>query len=220
MAETIVKARRRVACVVREAPAGVEAARRRSDPGCRTLRGVRGREPWSPDLPLDVPGGRGSLYSASHLGKTTLASLAARLYDPSRGSVRIDGVDIRDMRLADLAAIVGVVSQEPTCCTPRCGRTCATPSPAPPTPRSRTLPGPRRSTTSSPGCPTVTTPWSARAGTVSPAARSSAWPSPGPCCATRVCSCWTRPPAHWTPRPSAPSSTPSTPWPGPNHHHH
>jgi len=46
------------------------------------------------------------------LGKTTLASLAARLYDPSRGSVRIDGVDIRDMRLADLAAIVGVVSQE------------------------------------------------------------------------------------------------------------
>src|SRR5713101_707533 len=112
MAETIVKARRRVACVVCEAPAGGEAARRRPDPGCRTLRGVRGREPWSPDLPLDVPGGRGSLYSASHLGKTTLASLAARLYDPSRGSVRIDGIDIRDMRLADLAAIVGVVSQE------------------------------------------------------------------------------------------------------------
>src|SRR6266851_7989961 len=103
MAETIVKARRRVACVVCEAPAGGEAARRRPDPGCRTLRGVRGREPWSPDLPLDVPGGRGSfllmLYSASSLGKTTLASLAARLYDPSRGSVRIDGVDIRDMSL-------------------------------------------------------------------------------------------------------------------------
>src|SRR5580693_7931971 len=41
----------------------------------------------------------------------------ARLADrpalrPSSGSVRIDGVDIRDIRLADLAAIVGVVSQE------------------------------------------------------------------------------------------------------------
>ena len=45
-------------------------------------------------------------------GKTTLASLIARLYDPSSGSVRIDGIDLRDMRFADLAAIVGVVSQE------------------------------------------------------------------------------------------------------------
>src|SRR6202021_140386 len=40
------------------------------------------------------------------------ASLVSRLYDPSSGSVRIDGIDVRDMRLADLAAIVGVVSQE------------------------------------------------------------------------------------------------------------
>jgi ATP-binding cassette subfamily B protein len=34
------------------------------------------------------------------------------LYDPTGGSIRIDGIDIRDMRLIDLAAIVGVVSQE------------------------------------------------------------------------------------------------------------
>ena len=46
------------------------------------------------------------------MGKTTLASLIARLYDPGSGSVRIDGIDIRDIRLCDLAAIVGVVSQE------------------------------------------------------------------------------------------------------------
>jgi len=46
------------------------------------------------------------------LGKTTLGSLVARLYDPSAGTVRVDGVDVRDIRLADLAAIVGVVSQE------------------------------------------------------------------------------------------------------------
>jgi len=62
---------------------------------------------------LDVPAGRTlALVGETGSGKTTLASLVARLYDPSSGGVRIDGIDIRDIRLADLAAIVGVVSQE------------------------------------------------------------------------------------------------------------
>ncbi len=62
---------------------------------------------------LDVPAGRTlALVGETGSGKTTLASLVARLYDPSSGSVRIDGVDLRDIRLADLADIVGVVSQE------------------------------------------------------------------------------------------------------------
>jgi len=62
---------------------------------------------------LDVPAGRTlALVGETGSGKTTLASLIARLYDPSSGAVRIDGIDIRDLRLADLAAIVGVVSQE------------------------------------------------------------------------------------------------------------
>jgi ATP-binding cassette, subfamily B, bacterial len=62
---------------------------------------------------LDVPAGSTlALVGETGSGKTTLASLVARLYDPGSGSVRIDGIDIRDMRLADLAAIVGVVSQE------------------------------------------------------------------------------------------------------------
>jgi len=62
---------------------------------------------------LDVPAGSTlALAGETGSGKTTLGSLVARLYDPSRGTVRIDGTDIRDMRLADLAAIVGVVSQE------------------------------------------------------------------------------------------------------------
>jgi len=62
---------------------------------------------------LDIPAGSTlALVGETGSGKTTLASLIARLYDPSSGSIRIDGIDIRDIRLCDLAAIVGVVSQE------------------------------------------------------------------------------------------------------------
>jgi ATP-binding cassette subfamily B protein len=62
---------------------------------------------------LDIPAGSHlAVVGETGSGKTTLGSLIARLYDPSRGAVRIDGTDLRDMRLADLAAIVGMVSQE------------------------------------------------------------------------------------------------------------
>ena len=62
---------------------------------------------------LDVPAGSTlALVGETGSGKSTLASLAARLYDPDAGRVTIDGVDVRRMRLADLAAVVGVVSQE------------------------------------------------------------------------------------------------------------
>jgi ATP-binding cassette, subfamily B, bacterial len=64
-------------------------------------------------IDLDIPAGSTlALVGETGSGKTTLGALVARLYDPSRGTVRIDGTDLREMRLADLAAIVGVVSQE------------------------------------------------------------------------------------------------------------
>jgi ATP-binding cassette, subfamily B, bacterial len=64
-------------------------------------------------IELDVPAGSHlAVVGETGSGKTTLGSLVARLYDPSDGAVRIDGTDLRDMRLADLAAVVGVVSQE------------------------------------------------------------------------------------------------------------
>ncbi|WP_368671789.1 ABC transporter ATP-binding protein [Jatrophihabitans endophyticus] len=62
---------------------------------------------------LDVPAGTTlALVGETGSGKSTLASLVSRLYDPTGGRVTIDGVDLRSMRLADLATIVGVVSQE------------------------------------------------------------------------------------------------------------
>ncbi len=62
---------------------------------------------------LDVPPGSTlALVGETGSGKSTLAALAARLHDPDAGRVTIDGIDLRDMRLADLAAVVGVVSQE------------------------------------------------------------------------------------------------------------
>jgi ATP-binding cassette, subfamily B, bacterial len=64
-------------------------------------------------IDLDIPAGSHlAVVGETGSGKTTLGSLVARLYDPSLGAVRIDGIDVRDLRLADLAAIVGVVSQE------------------------------------------------------------------------------------------------------------
>ncbi|MGC5031274.1 ABC transporter ATP-binding protein [Micromonospora sp. DT229] len=62
---------------------------------------------------LDVPAGsRLAVVGETGSGKSTLAALVSRLYDPTAGRVTIDGVGLRDLRLADLAAIVGVVSQE------------------------------------------------------------------------------------------------------------
>ncbi|PRY25699.1 ABC transporter ATP-binding protein [Pseudosporangium ferrugineum] len=62
---------------------------------------------------LDVPAGTSlALVGETGSGKSTLAGLIARLHDPDAGRITVDGVDLRDLRLADLARIVGVVSQE------------------------------------------------------------------------------------------------------------
>ena len=53
-----------------------------------------------------------ALVGETGSGKTTLGYLAARLYDPTRGRITIDGVDIRDLSFEALSDLVGVVSQE------------------------------------------------------------------------------------------------------------
>jgi ATP-binding cassette, subfamily B, bacterial len=65
------------------------------------------------DVSFTVPAGTTTaLVGETGSGKTTLGYLAARLYDVDRGSVSIDGVDIRDLSFQALTDLVGVVSQE------------------------------------------------------------------------------------------------------------
>jgi ATP-binding cassette subfamily B protein len=96
-------------------------------PGAGALSGVRGDvrlqdvwfryapgSPWTlREIDAEIPAGtRTALVGETGSGKTTLAYLVARLYEPQRGCVSIDGVDIRDVTLSSLAKTVGLVSQE------------------------------------------------------------------------------------------------------------
>ncbi|HEX6388807.1 MAG TPA: ABC transporter ATP-binding protein [Solirubrobacteraceae bacterium] len=76
---------------------------RYEDEGAQTLAGV--------DLVV-APGTTTAIVGETGSGKTTLGYLVARLYDVTGGRVTIDGVDVRDLSFASLAATVGLVSQE------------------------------------------------------------------------------------------------------------
>lgn len=59
-----------------------------------------------------APGETVALVGASGSGKSTLADLLPRFYDVDGGSITIDGVDVRDMRVHDLRSLMGNVNQE------------------------------------------------------------------------------------------------------------
>ena len=64
------------------------------------------------EIDLRVPvGSMVAIVGSSGAGKTTLVDLLPRFYDPLKGSIRIDGVDIRDVSLSSLRAQIGIVSQ-------------------------------------------------------------------------------------------------------------
>lgn len=68
------------------------------------------------DVNFSVPTGqRVAIVGATGAGKTSLAGLLARFYDVNEGHVMIDGVDVRNLSLADLRRFVTVVPQNPYC---------------------------------------------------------------------------------------------------------
>jgi ATP-binding cassette, subfamily B, multidrug efflux pump len=90
----------------------------------RPVRGaVRFENVWfrySPDGPWvlrDVsfsasPGQTIALVGHTGAGKTTIVNLLLRFYDPDRGRITVDGVDIRELSSADLRSIIGFVQQD------------------------------------------------------------------------------------------------------------
>jgi len=81
--------------------------------------GEHGEDGKAPDWVLrDVsftiePGETVAIVGHTGAGKTTLISLLLRFYDVQKGAVRIDGVDVREMDVADLRSRFGVVLQDP-----------------------------------------------------------------------------------------------------------
>ncbi len=59
-----------------------------------------------------APGQVAAFVGPSGAGKTTITQLVPRFYDPQSGTIRIDGVDVRDVRLESLRSHIGIVTQE------------------------------------------------------------------------------------------------------------
>jgi ATP-binding cassette subfamily B protein len=99
----------------------------RERPGARPLRRARGeivfdrvwfgyhpQQPVLEEVSLVVPPGtRVGVVGATGAGKTTCVSLLNRFYDPTAGRILLDGIDLRDYRLADLRNQFAIVLQEP-----------------------------------------------------------------------------------------------------------
>lgn len=77
-------------------------------------RGLEGATAALEGIDLTVPAGAVlGIVGPPGSGKTTLLSLVPRLYDPSAGVVRLDGRDVRRLRLAELRAAIAYMPQEP-----------------------------------------------------------------------------------------------------------
>jgi len=94
-----------------ETPAGERAGP--VSPGDLELANEAPREWTLEDVSLTIePGQLAALVGPSGAGKTTMTYLVPRLYDVQRGAVKIDGVDVRNLKLESLGDLIGVVTQE------------------------------------------------------------------------------------------------------------
>lgn len=107
-----------------ERPAIAETERPKTLPrplqGSVSFDGVSFRYPTRPEtLALDrfdlavAPGETVAIVGPSGAGKTTVFNLLLRFYDPEAGTIRVDGIDIRDLRLTDLRDAMAIVPQDP-----------------------------------------------------------------------------------------------------------
>jgi ATP-binding cassette subfamily B protein len=107
-----------------EQPVILEPAQPRALPrpgqGALAFEDVMFRYPTRPEsLALDgfdlkvAPGETVAIVGPSGAGKTTVFNLLLRFYDPEKGTLRLDGVNIRDLRLAELRRAMAIVPQEP-----------------------------------------------------------------------------------------------------------
>jgi ATP-binding cassette subfamily B protein/subfamily B ATP-binding cassette protein MsbA len=97
---------------------GAVSLRKRAVHGRITLDGVSFHYPGTDtlvlrDIDLDVaPGETIALVGRSGAGKTTLCNLVSRFYDPTAGVIRLDGTDLRDLRLESYRLLLGIVEQD------------------------------------------------------------------------------------------------------------
>jgi ATP-binding cassette subfamily B protein len=94
-----------------DTPAGERAGP--ASPSDLELANEAPREWTLEDVSLTIePGQLAALVGPSGAGKTTMTYLVPRLYDVQRGAVKIDGIDVRKLKLESLGDLIGVVTQE------------------------------------------------------------------------------------------------------------
>ena len=163
-----------------------------------------GKRPAVADLTFTaLPGDVVALVGSTGAGKSTALALLHRAFDPQSGTVMIDGVNVRDMKLSASAAISASYSRKRCCSTARSPTICASASPTRPWKRCATpRRAPRRSNSSS-GLPRGSTRSWASAAACCPAASVSASRSRAPFSRTRRSSFSTRRRARSMPRPKS-----------------
>lgn len=115
----------RIDALFRVVPDVMDPAQAVELPATRTSRGVKFEQvwfrypgndsrPWAvKDVTFEVaPGDVLGVVGATGSGKTTVVDLLVRTYDPDRGRILLDGVDLRALRVDDLRRAVGMVPQE------------------------------------------------------------------------------------------------------------
>ena len=137
------------------------------------------------EVSIDVPAGQTvALVGATGAGKTTIAKLISRFYDPTSGAVRLDGVDLRDIGEADLRAATVMITQDGFLFSGSVADNIAFGRPGAPATRSWPRRGRWARTSSSRCCPRATTPTCAsaaggsRPGSASSSrSRARSWPT-------------------------------------------